>query len=167
MRQTWRLGYCDVVAGAAFPVYLSIQDSTDDYVAALARLRALDDAAFAMLVPTRRLMDGSIALVEQRPIDLVVLEDLIVVTAPNALSCGARPEIVFAKAWKATMPTEGTGEKDRAWVLPADARWEDMRFEFEATEMIRVTFRKETRKFEPVDLKMRDDRKKRPNLSYS
>ena len=102
-----------------------------------------------------------------KAIDLVALSAIITADPAGGLSCAARPETVFAKAWAATIPAEGRGENDRAWVLPPDARWEEMRFEFEATEMLRVTFRKQTRRFEPVDLKMRDERKKRPNLQWT
>ena len=168
-RQTWRVGNCEFAAGATFPVYLTIQESEEDYVAALAKLQVLHEGPFAMLVPTRRVLANDLTvMVATRPIDLVVLGDVVnLASAPASLSCAARPETVFAKAWAATIPAEGRGENDRAWVLPPDARWEEMRFEFEATEMLRVTFRKQTRRFEPVDLKMRDERKKRPNLQWT
>lgn len=168
MQQTSRVGYCDVARGAKFAVYLTIQESPEDYITVLAGLQALHDGPFAMLVPTSRfLTDNCTVVVAQRPIDVVVLQEIIVATACSALGCDMRPEITFAKAWNATMPNGGASDKNRAWVLPADARWEEMRFEFEAPEMLRVTFRKETRKFEPVDLKMRDERKKRPNLQWT
>lgn len=168
VRHTWRVGFCDVAAGAAFPVYLTIQESSEGYVAALARLHASHNAPSAVLVPSRRLLSDDVsALAATRPIDLVVLPEIIIADGQSSLACGAQPETVFLKARAATMPSEGTGKNDRAWILPPDARWEEMRFEFEAKEMLRVTFRKQTRRFEPVDLKMRDERNKRPNLLWT
>lgn len=168
MRQTWRLGYCDVATGAAFPVYLSIQDSTDGYVVALARLQALNDAAFAMLVPTRRLLGDSVFdLTAKTPIDLIILPEIVSAEGPSGLACSARPETVFPKAWSATMPTEGRGENERAWVLPADVKWEELLFEFEAEQMLRITFQGMTKKFEPIDLHMRNNRDKVPNLQWT
>lgn len=75
------------------------------------------------------------------------------------------PRVIFPSAWSATAPAEAVA--GRAWILPADAKWEQLVFEFEAAEMLRVTFRGETRRFEPLDIGMRDQRSKRPTLQWT
>ena len=53
------------------------------------------------------------------------------------------------------------------WLLPADARWEDLTFEFIAYETLNVRFRTEVRKFSPEQLGMRNKKNGKPTLAWS
>jgi hypothetical protein len=55
----------------------------------------------------------------------------------------------------------------RAWLLPADARWEELTFEFTAADVVNVRFRNETRRFEPEHLQMKDRRSGKPTEQWA
>ena len=55
----------------------------------------------------------------------------------------------------------------RAWVLPPDARWEELAFDFVEFEVINVRFRSETRRFEPEHLGMKNRKNGRPTLQWT
>jgi len=97
--------------------------------------------------------------------DAAALEELIDVLPSDELACAAPTQATFPRAWAAVLPAEKSAK--RAWILPPDAKWENLVFEFEAEEMLRVTFRQETRSFEPIDLGMRDHRDKRPTDQWA
>ena len=54
-----------------------------------------------------------------------------------------------------------------SWVLPPDARWEELGFDFVELEVINVRFRGETRRFEPEHLGMKNRKNGRPTLQWS
>jgi hypothetical protein len=121
---------------------------------------------FALLVPTRRHLSPTVlAALAGGGCDVAVLDEIIDLGAPGQLICAASLRTLFSRTWAATAPAEARDR--RAWLLPADARWEEMRFEFEAEEMLRVTFRKQTQPFEPADLKMQNNKTRRPNLQWA
>ena len=55
----------------------------------------------------------------------------------------------------------------RAWVLPPDARWEELAFDFVEREVVNIRFRGETRRFEPEHLGMKNRKNGRPTLQWS
>lgn len=163
--RAWQVGWMDVAAGAAFRVVASLpaQEADLDRVT-LHLVGRLPKSA--LLLPTRRqlspkLLDTLLA----GGCDVAVLDEIIEFSGPGQLSCAAAPQTLFARTWDASAPAEAAD--GRAWALPADARWEELRFEFEAAEMLRITFRKQTRPFEPVDLTMRNAKTRRPNAQWA
>jgi len=52
------------------------------------------------------------------------------------------------------------------WRLPPDATWEQFVFDFKEMSILAVTFRGETRTFEPVDLRLRNLKTKKPNSQW-
>ena len=168
VRQTWRLGYCDVAAGAAFPVYLTIQETSESYIAAIASMRGSHDGSLAVLVPTRRFLGDRVsAFIDKKPIDLVVLPEVVAAGSPDGLVSSAVPAIAFPRAWARTMPKEGVGESERIWVLPSDAKWGELVLEFLAPEVLAAHFRGETRRCEPIDLGMRNKKTLRGNSQWT
>lgn len=54
-------------------------------------------------------------------------------------------------------------DRDRAgWRLPADAHWGELQIEFVEEEVLRVTFRGETRRFEPENIGLKSRKNGRP-----
>jgi hypothetical protein len=51
--------------------------------------------------------------------------------------------------------------------MPADARWEEIMFEFVATEVVNLRFWGETRRFEPEHLGMKNQKNGRPTLQWT
>lgn len=165
IRRTWQVGHVDVAAGAAFRVHLTIPTGEEDLARVAAELVGRTHPT-ALLVPTRRHLSlAALDVLSKYASDAAVLEEIIDLGAPGQLACSASPHVIFPNVWAATAPAEAAA--GRAWILPVDAKWEQMIFEFEAAEMLRVTFRGETRRFEPLDLGMRDQRSKRPTLQWT
>jgi hypothetical protein len=54
----------------------------------------------------------------------------------------------------------------RTWVLPADARWEELVFDFTADEVVNVRFRGQTRRFEPENFGMKNAKNGRPTSAW-
>jgi hypothetical protein len=165
IRHTRQVGHVDVAAGAAFRVHVTIPTEEEDLSRVAAELVGRTQPT-ALLVPTRRHLSlATLDVLSQHASDAAVLEEIINLGAPGKFACSTGPRMIFPSAWAATAPAETVG--GRVWVLPADARWEQLIFEFEAAEMLRATFRGETRRFEPLDLSMRDHRSKRPTLQWT
>jgi hypothetical protein len=55
----------------------------------------------------------------------------------------------------------------RAWLLPADARWDELTFEFTAADVVNVRFRNETKRFEPEHFQMKDRRTGKPTEQWA
>jgi hypothetical protein len=163
--RTWQVGQVDVAAGSAFRVHLTIPTEEADLNYLATELVGRTHPT-ALLVPTRRHLSlATLDVLSRYASDAAVLDEVIELGAPGQLACTVSPRVIFPSAWSATAPAEAA--EGRAWILPADARWEQLVFEFEAAEMLRATFRGETRRFEPLDLGMRDQRSKRPTLQWT
>ena len=55
----------------------------------------------------------------------------------------------------------------RAWLLPADARWEELAFEFTGPESLNIRFRGDTRMFDPQLLGMKRKRTGMPTSQWA
>jgi hypothetical protein len=62
---------------------------------------------------------------------------------------------------------ETSTASERIWVLPADARWEDLTFEFTAEEVVNVRFGHETRRCEPEQFGMKNKKNGRPTKLWT
>jgi hypothetical protein len=163
--RTWQIGHVDVAAGTAFPVHVTIPTEETELSRVAAKLVGRMHPT-TLLVPTRRHLSlATLDVLSQHASDAAVLEEIVDLGAPGQFACAASPRRIFPSAWAATAPAEAV--EGRVWILPADARWQQLVFEFEAAEMLRVSFRGTTRRFEPLDLGMRDQRSKRPTLQWT
>ena len=83
--------------------------------------------------------------------------------------------MIMARSWASTRrrdlcpgsPVRGSPGPQRAWVLPPDARWEELAIDFVEREVINVRFRGETRRFEPEHLGMKNRKNGRPTLQWT
>jgi hypothetical protein len=164
--RTWQIGRADIAAGCSFPVYLTIPSEEYDLFRVASKISRLASGPFGVLAPTRRYLSAdAVDVLSRNASDAAALEELMDVSPSEELACVASLEVVFPRAWAAALPADDCAK--RAWILPADARWEHLVLEFEAEQMLRGIFRGESRSFEPVDLGMRDARTKKPTLQWT
>ncbi len=121
---------------------------------------APDERAGVILTPTARFVDG----VPPEWVRLSLTE-LVGADDRNDLVTLPAAETVLARLrQEAADPSKA--HPDLAWPLPADARWAEMIFELRARERFAVTFRSQTKLFEPSDLDMRKGTNKQPNNQW-
>ena len=58
------------------------------------------------------------------------------------------------------------GPDDLAWPIPPDARWEEIGIRFIAGEVVNVTFRGETRRFEPEAFGLKNAKNGKPTAAW-
>jgi hypothetical protein len=98
---------------------------------------------------------------------LLDLEDLIGFDASHAIT-----PFRAAKAVLADIDTELLGNANserpwRAWVLPADAKWESLTLEFIARDRLQIDFRGEKRSFDSAGLRMQNAKTLKPNAQWT
>jgi hypothetical protein len=125
-------------------------------------------APFALTTPTDRFVGAQ----AREKITLaggiqVPLDGVVGVDDHNRLVGQRPPEAVFARVREAVARPAAGSRPARAWVLPADARWEELTFDFVADEVINVRFRGDTRRFEPEHLGMKNQKNGRPTLQWT
>lgn len=80
---------------------------------------------------------------------------------------GLQPaEILLSSLREKLFASQSSTAPGRVWVLPADARWEELTFEFTADEVLNVRFRKEPRRFEPEQFGMKSKKNGRPTSGW-
>ncbi len=97
---------------------------------------------------------------------VVDLSALIEARADGSFAATVSAEELLAPARNHLLAEARPSPSRAFWALPADARWEEMTFEFVAPQKLNVTFRGETRSYEPVDLGMRNEKNKKPTLQW-
>ena len=162
------LGRHDIFVGRGIPVYLVLagpllSDSAEPF-------RAIAEAEPPKLglVPT----SGSLSAAQRRHLSevgatLLALDDILVADARHFIVASRPVDELLAALRTEIEGAAGADLPTRAWDLPPDARWEEMVFEFTAAEVINVSFRGETRRFEPEHLGMKNAKSGRPTLQWT
>ncbi|MDP8931255.1 MAG: hypothetical protein M3O70_22465 [Actinomycetota bacterium] len=168
LRNSYFLGRHMVAAGLGAPVYVSFPGSRDELREAGHTFVHLASGPFVLLTPTGRLVDLPLAeRVRRSGSMLLALEDTIGLGAEGRL-VGTSPAHQLLKPVREAMLRSALDSRSApVWLLPPDASWGELILEFDATQMLKITFRDETRRFEPVDLGMRDNRTKQPSLQWT
>jgi hypothetical protein len=83
---------------------------------------------------------------------VLALSDIITVDAHGGLTAVAPAEQLLAPLRDALLTTHISPEPKRFWILPPDARWGDLAFDFIAKERVNVRFREQVRNMEPEHL---------------
>jgi hypothetical protein len=163
-----QLGMHEVAAGLGVPILLLWARTSHQADRAIAGLVHSVAGPFALTTPTDRFVGAqarekiTLAGSIQVPLDGVVGVD-----DRNRLVGQRPPEAVFARVREAVARPAAASRPARAWVLPADARWEELTFDFVADEVINVRFRGETKRFEPEHLGMKNQKNGRPTLQWT
>jgi hypothetical protein len=145
------------------PVVLLWARAPDQAAQAIAFLVHAMDAPFAVATPTDRFV-GAETRARIRSVGglHVLLCDALGADAHGTLVGQHPSQEVFAPVRQSV-----TLGPQRAWVLPPDARWEELALDFVEFEVINVRFRSETRKLEPEHLGMKNRKNGRPTLQWS
>ncbi len=162
-----RIGTHDVHAGRGFPVFLALPGPIAD----------ADPRPFAeildhpgprlLLTPTATsLPDAAIAALDRAGATRMALADIVI--AENGTFALARPATeLFAALRDAVMRDAGGSAQALTWPLPPDARWKEITMRFIADEVLNVTFRGETRRFEPDQLGMKNAKNGKPKAAWT
>ena len=156
------LGMHQVTAGQGVPVLLLWARTPDQAAEAVAFLVHAMDAPFAVATPTDRFV-GAEARAKIRSVGgtHVALCDALGVDDHGTLVGQHAAEEIFAPVRQPGVPGP-----QRAWVLPPNARWEELAFDFVELEVVTVRFRGETRRLEPEHLGMKNRTNGRPSLQW-
>ena len=162
-----RIGTHDVYAGRGFPVFLALPGPSAD-----ADLRPFAEVLDTpgprlLLTPTAAsLPDALIAALDRAGVVRMALADAMIVE--NGTLTLTRPAAeIFAALRDAVTREAGDSTQGLAWPLPSDARWEDITIRFIADEVLNVSFRGETRRFEPDQLGMKNAKNGKPTKQWS
>lgn len=156
-RMVFRIGSHDVFAGRGFPVFVTFPGPapTDDAT-------PFDDVIGLpgpklLLTPTNTSLPATlIGGLQRADVTLFALSDLLVVDDQGSLEPAQPPETLFSDLRARVEASSSTSPSNLAWQLPPDARWEEIGIRFIADEVINVSFRGETRRFEPDALGMKN-----------
>jgi hypothetical protein len=162
------IGTHDVYAGRGFPVFLAVPGPWfGDGIELFAELAAVSGPK-VLLTPTR----SSLGAAASRYLDSIgvtrlVLADILVADDRHRLVATEPVEVLFAELRAAIAGASDAADPDLVWPLPSDARWEEITIVFIADEVVNVSFREHTRRFEPDQLGMKDARSGKPSRQWS
>ncbi|MGB6538540.1 MAG: hypothetical protein WBF58_21565 [Xanthobacteraceae bacterium] len=154
-----------VAAGIGIPIVLMIPGPMAEV--SLEILPELDGPA-AIVIPT----PGSVLLqfktaLKSRGHTVLALSEIGGVDDQHRLT-GLQPaETLLSPLRERLLAGQTSTASGRIWVLPADARWEDLRFEFTDREVVNIRFRQETRRFEPEQFGMKSAKNGRPTTLWT
>lgn len=159
------VGMHHVAAGVGFPVLLLIPGPFG--VGAKGEILRSDAGVVAIVVPTRRSASGGqLAEIQSKGAVVFFLED--VVTVRDGRLVGAvTAEKLLASLRNRLLEDQAPRPTVRAWVLPPDARWEELVFSFPQPQLLSVRFRGETRHFNPTELRMNRGRTGKPTVQWT
>ncbi len=96
----------------------------------------------------------------------MALADIVIVRS-GALALARPATELFAALRDAVMHDAEGSAQALAWPLPLDARWEEITMRFIAGEVLNITFRGETRRFEPDQLGMKNAKDGKPKAVWT
>lgn len=154
-----------VAAGLGIPVVLMVPGPMAEV--SLEMLPELDGPA-AIVMPTA----GSISYqlktaLKSRGHCILALTEIGAVDDQHRLIGLQSAEKLLSPLREKLLAVQTSNSSGRIWVLPADARWEDLRFEFTDSEVVNIRFRRETRRFEPEQFGMKSAKNGRPTMLWT
>jgi hypothetical protein len=156
------LGMHQVAAGQGLPVVLLWTRTPDQAGRAIEVLIHTTDAPFAVATPTGRFVGAeSRARIRQAGGMHVPLSDMLGADDHGTLVGQHAPDDIFAPVRQSVTPA-----RELAWVLPPDARWEELVIDFVERDVVNIRFRGQTRRLEPEQLDMKNRKNGRPTLQW-
>lgn len=164
----FRIGSHDVFAGLGFPIFLTIPGPTaSEATAPFDELVALPGPKL-LLAPTSASIPSPLATVLDRVgIARLALHDILVIDGQGQLRPSRPTEGLFADLRAQVGTRADGGPDDPIWPLPPDARWEEISIRFIAGEVVNVTFRGETRRFEPDTFGLKSAKNGKPRAAWT
>lgn len=159
------IGSHAVAAGLGIPIVLMIPGPMAEV--SLEVLNELDGPA-AIVTPTPSSMPHRFkTALKPRGHSILALSEIVGVDQQHRLICLQPAETLLSPLRDKLLASQASTVSGRIWVLPADARWEDLTFEFTADEVVNVRFRHETRRFEPEKFGMKSKTNGRPTTLWT
>jgi hypothetical protein len=162
------IGTHDVHAGRGFPVFLAVPGPWfGDGIEPFAELAAVSGPR-VLLTPTRSsLAAAAMRYLATLSVTHFALADILIADDTHRLVAVQPVEVLFGALRLAIAGPLDAADPDLVWSLPPDARWEEITIVFVADEVIHVSFRAQTRRFEPDQLGMKDARSGKPSRQWS
>jgi len=152
----------DVFAGRGFPVFLCVPGpQPSENIKPFQHVMALPGPKL-LLVPTARSLPASIAdHLDRARVMTLALEECLT-SSDRGFRLVQPIETLCAGLFAELDALAETKTSSLAWPLPADACWPELTFRFVADEVLNVSFRGETRRFEPDALGMKNAKNGKP-----
>jgi len=154
------VGILPVSAGVGLPVLLGFPTAQAPFTSLDLPTLKVGQPRGVVLTPTGRFVSGLAEGWSSFALDKLIGVDEVGQLAPLPGTAA-----LVAELKRGASPPERTS--GLVWTLPADAVWEQLVFDFRDEGMLAVTFRGETRTFEPVDLGLRSRKSKKPNSQWA
>lgn len=167
-RPVFRIGSHDVFAGRGFPIFLTvpgpspIEDTAqfDDLVA--------HPGPKLLIAPTTSSIPAHLAAgLDRNGVSRLALDDLIDLDERGQFRSIQPTTVMFADLRAQLAGGMDNAVSNLAWALPSDARWEEIGIRFVADEVVNVSFRGETRRFEPDGLGMKSAKDGKPKAAWT
>lgn len=167
-RSVFRIGSHDVFAGRGFPVFLTVPGPFPSEDPAQFNEVVAHPGPKLLLAPTLSSIPAQLAAgLDRNGVVRMALDDLLDLDEHGKLQ-PCQPMTVLFTDLRAQL-TNGVenAASNLAWALPTDARWEEIGIRFVADEVVNVSFRGETRRFEPDGLGMKSAKNGKPKAAWT
>jgi hypothetical protein len=159
------LGSHAVAAGIGIPVFLLIPSPMTQ--GSFPEPLDLDGPA-AIVTPTPVSIPGEDkAALKSRGHIVLALSEIAVADGQHRLTGLQSAEQLLSPLREKLLARQAPTGSGRIWILPAEARWEDLTFEFIADEVVNVRFGQQTRRFEPEHFGMKSVKNGKPTGAWT
>lgn len=167
-RPVFRIGSHDVFAGRGFPVFLTVPGPLAPEDAAQFDEVIAHPGPRLLLAPTLSSIPAQLATaLDRESVVHMGLEDLVDLDDAGRFQLCQPSTVVFADLRAQVASGMDNAVSNLAWALPTDARWEEIGIRFVADEVVNVSFRGETRRFEPDGLGLKSAKNGKPKAAWA
>ena len=167
-RPVFRIGSHDVFAGRGFPVFLTVPGPLASQDAAQFDEVITHPGPKLLLAPTLSSIPAQLATaLDREGVARMGLEDLVDLDDCGHFQLCQPSTVVFADLRAQITSGMDNAVSNLAWALPKDGRWEEIGIRFVADEVVNVSFRGETRRFEPDGLGMKSAKDGKPKAAWT
>lgn len=167
-RPVFRIGSHDVFAGRGFPVFLTVPGPLASEAAAQFDDVFAQPGPKLLLAPTSSSIPAQLAVaLDREGVVRMALEDLVDLDDRGQMQPCQQSTVLFADLRAQVASGMDNAVSNLAWALPSNARWEEIGIRFVADEVVNVSFRGETRRFEPDGLGMKSAKDGKPKAAWT
>jgi hypothetical protein len=167
-RTVFRIGSHNISAGHGFPVFLTVPGPLPSEDAAQFDNVVSNPGPKLLLTPTMASIPAHLAAVlDRNGVARLALDDLIDLDDHGQFRPVQPTTVIFADLRAQIATGSANAAMKVAWTLPTDARWEEIGIRFVADEVVNVSFRGETRRFEPDGLGMKSAKDGKPKAVWT
>ena len=167
-RAVFKIGFHDVFAGRGFPIFLTVPGPVPSEDAAQFDDVLAHPGPKLLLAPTTSSIPAHLAAgLDRNGVSRLALDDLLELNDRGDLRPCQPTTVMFADLRAELARGMENADSNLAWALPTDARWEEIGIRFVADEVVNVSFRGETRRFEPDGLGMKSAKDGKPKAAWT